>query len=123
MGEFQLLPDERLLINDPHAKWIMGEMKAVEGRIRLTGSRLVFEKPEHAYFGFLKSLIKGLGAKIIFEIKRSEVTAVSKVEAGKKARLKIETKFERPKMFETMKMDTIIGEMKKFIPDNPTNNT
>lgn len=115
MSGFQLESGERLLINDPHAKWMMGEMKSVEGRIRLTGSRLVFEKPEHAYFGFLKSLIKVLGAKTIFEIKRSDITGVSKIDAGKKSRLKIETKFERPKMFETMKMDTIIGELSKTI--------
>ena len=116
MGSFQLQSGEKLLINDPHAKWMMGEMKPVEGRIRLTGERLVFEKPEHGYFSFLKVLFKGLGSKIIFEIKRSDITGVEKVEAGKRARLKIETKFERPKMFETMKMDTIIGELKKSIP-------
>lgn len=115
MSSFQLQDGERLLINDPHAKWIMGEMKAVEGRIRLTGSRLVFEKPEHAYFGFLKAVIKSLDAQIIFEIKRTEITAVDKIDAGKKSRLKIETKFERPKMFETIKIETIMGELKKTI--------
>jgi hypothetical protein len=115
MGAFTLQPGERLLINDPHAKWMMGEMKAVPGRIRLTERRLVFEKPEHGYFSFLKFLFKGLGAQTVFEIKRSEITAATKVEAAKKVRLKIETKFERPKMFETMKADTIIGELNKTI--------
>ena len=116
MAAFQLQPGEKLLINDPHAKWMMMEMKAVAGRIRITQNRFVFEKPEHAYFSFLKSLFKGLGASIVFEIKRSDITAVSKAEgANGKSRLKIETKFERPKMFETMKMDTIIGELSKTI--------
>jgi hypothetical protein len=115
MAAFQLQPGERLLINDPHAKWIMMEMKAVEGRLRITQNRVVFEKPEHAYFNFLKFMIKSLGAEIIFEIRRSDITAVSKAEAGKTARLKIETKAERPKMFETMKMDTIVGELNKTI--------
>lgn len=115
MAAFQLQPGEKLLINDPHAKWIMMEMKAVEGRLRITQHRVVFEKPEHAYFSAFKFLFKKLAAEIVFEIKRSDITAVERVEAGKKSRLKIETKFERPKMFETMKMDTIIGELKKTI--------
>lgn len=115
MGAFQLLLGERLLINDPHAKWVMMEMKKVEGTIRLTENRFVFEKPEHAYFGVFKFLFKKLGAEIIFEIKRSEITAVSKVDGGKVSRLKIETKFERPKMFETIKMDTIVGELNRTI--------
>ncbi len=115
MAAFQLEPGEKLLINDPHASWMMSEMKAVEGRIRVTERRFVFEKPEHAYFSAFKFLIKSLGADIIFEIKRSEITAVTKVEGMKKARLKIEIKFERPKMFDTMKMDVIIGELNKTI--------
>lgn len=115
MAAFQLQPGERLLINDPHAKWMMSEMKAVEGRIRVTEKRFVFEKPEHAYFSAFKFLVKRLGADIIFEIKRSEITAVTKAEGMKKSRLKIETKFERPKMFDTMKLDTIIGELNKTI--------
>ena len=116
MAAFQLEPGERLLINDPHARWMMMEMKAVPGRIRITEKRFVFEKPEHGYFSFLKFLFKGLGAKVLFEIKRSDITAVSKAEGvGKKFRLKIETRFERPKMFDTMKMDTMIGELSKTI--------
>lgn len=115
MAAFQLQPGERLLINDPHAKWVMMEMKRVEGRIRVTQNRFVFEKPEHAYFSAFRFLFKKLGAEIIFEIKRSDITAVEKVEAGKASRLKIETKSERPKMFETMKMDVIVGELKKSI--------
>lgn len=116
MGAFQLEPGEKLLINDPHAKWMMGEMKAISGTIRLTEKRIVFEKPEHAYFSFLKFMFKGLAAQMLLEIKRSDITAVEKVDAGKKSRLKIDTKFERPKMFETMKMDTIIAELRKSIP-------
>lgn len=115
MSAFHLEPGERLLINDPHAKWMMTDLKAVPGRIRLTQNRFVFEKPEHGYFSAFKFIFKGLGAKIIFEIKRSDITGVSKVEGVKKARLKIETKFERPKMFETIKMETIIGELSKTI--------
>lgn len=115
MSGFELQPGEKLLISDPHAKWMMTEMKVVPGRLRLTQNRFVFEKPEHAYFSAFKFLFKGLGAQTIFEIKRSEITGVSKVEAGKKTRLKIETKYERPKMFETMKMDTIVGELSKTI--------
>lgn len=119
MSAFKLQPGEKLLINDPHAKWMMTEMKAVPGRIRLTESRFVFEKPEHAYFSFLKFLFKGLGAETLFEIKRSDITGASKAEGMKKARLRIETKYERPKVFETMKMDTIIGELNKTI-NKPT---
>lgn len=115
MAAFQLQEGERLLINDPHAMWMMMEMKPVYGRLRITQNRVVFEKPEHGYFSFLKFMIKKLGADTIFEIKRSDITAVTKVEAGKKSRLKLETKFERPKMFDTMKMDVIIGELNKTI--------
>lgn len=115
MAAFQLQPGERLLINDPHASWMMMEMKPVPGRIRITQNRFVFEKPEHPYFSIFKFMFKGLGADTIFEIKRSDITGVEKIEAGKKARLKIETKYERPKMFETMKMDVIAGELKKSI--------
>lgn len=118
MSIFQLDTGERLLINDPHAVWMMMEMKGIPGTLRITQHRVVFEKPAHAYFGAFQFLFKKLGAEIIFEIKRSDVSAVSKVEAGKKARLKIETKYERPKMFDTMKMDTIIGELRKSI-ENP----
>lgn len=115
MAAFELQPGERLLINDPHAKWMMG-MKGVEGRIRLTQNRFVFEKPEHAYFSFLKFLIKSLAAEVLFEIKRSEITAATRVGGvSGQFRLQIETKFERPKIFETMKMDTIIGEINKTI--------
>lgn len=115
MAAFVLEPGERLLINDPHAKWMMTEMKAVPGRIRLTERRFVFEKPEHAYFSAFKFLFKKLGAEILFEIRRSDITEVSKIEAAKKSRLQIKTKFERPKMFETIKMDTIAGELNRTI--------
>jgi len=115
MAAFELQPGEKLLINDPHAKWIMG-MKGVDGRIRLTQNRFVFEKPEHAYFSFLKFLITSLGADVLFEIKRSEITAATKAGgANGQYRLQIDTKFERPKIFETMKMETIIGELNKTI--------
>jgi hypothetical protein len=115
MAAFQLEPGEKLLINDPHSTWMMMEMKPVSGKLRITQNRVVFEKPENAYFSFLKFMIKSLGASIIFEVKRSDITGVSKVEAAKTSRLKLETKFERPKMFETMKMDVIIGELSKTI--------
>lgn len=116
MSAFQLAEGERLLINDPHAKWFMLAMKGVQGRIRLTQHRFVFEVPEHAYFSAFKFLFKGLGAKTVLELKRSEITAATKVSgANGQFRLQIETKFERPKMFETMKIDTIIGELSKTI--------
>lgn len=115
MSGFTLQPGEKLLINDPHAKWMMGEMKAVPGRIRLTNTRFVFEKPEHGYFSFLKFLFNRLGAQIIFEIKRADITGATKAEGMKKSRLVVETKYERPKTFDTMKMDTIIGELNKTI--------
>lgn len=116
MAAFQLQPGERLLINDPHAKWMMMEMKGVEGRIRLTDARFIFEVPEHAYFSAFKFVFKGLDAKIVLEIRRSDITAVSKAQGvSGKSRLKVETKFERPKLFDTMKMDTIIGELNKSI--------
>lgn len=116
MAAFQLQEGERLLINDPHAKWMMLPMKGVEGRIRLTQNRFVFEVPEHSYFSSLKFMFKGLAAKTVFEIKRSDITCATKVSgANGHHRLQIETKFERPKIFETMKMDTIIGELNKTI--------
>ena len=116
MTAFALEPGEKLLINDPHAKWFMLSMKGIEGRIRLTQNRFVFEVPEHSYFSAFKFMFKGLGAKVVLEIKRSDITAATKVEgAGGKSRLQIETKYERPKTFETMKMDTIIGELNKTI--------
>jgi|GEM_PF-1432208 hypothetical protein len=116
MSAFALQPGEKLLINDPHAKWFMLAAKGVEGRIRLTQNRFVFEVPEHAYFSAFKFMFKGLDAKTVLEIKRSEITGATKVEGvGGKSRLQIETKYERPKTFETMKMDTIIGELSKTI--------
>ena len=115
MAAFVLEPGERLLINDPHAKWMMTEMKPVSGTIRLTERRFVFEKPEHAYFSVFKFLFKKLGGEILFEIKRSEITEAVKIEAAKKSRLQIKTKYERPKLFETIKMDTIVGELNRTI--------
>jgi hypothetical protein len=115
MNGFQLREGERLLINAPYSLWCMTEMKKIPGTLKITGERVVFEKPEHGYFSFLKGMIKSLGSKVIFEIKRSEITAVEKIEAGKAKRLKIETKFERAKTFETVKMDTIIGELNRTI--------
>ncbi len=116
MAPFQLQPGEKLLINDPHAKWMMLPMKGVSGRIRLTQNRFVFEVPEHSYFSAFKFLFKGLAAKTVLEIKRSEITGATKVGgASGQYRLQIETKFDRPKTFDTMKMDTIIGELNKTI--------
>lgn len=116
MAAFQLRTGEKLLINDPHAKWVMMEMKAIPGTIRLTNERFVFEKPENPYFGIFRFMFKKLAAEVMFEIKRSEITAATKAQgASGQSRLKIETKFERPKMFDTMKMETIIGELNKTI--------
>lgn len=116
MAAFELRPGERLLINDPHAKWMMMPMKGVDGRIRLTQERFVFEVPEHSYFSAFKFLFKGLAAKIVFEIKRSDITAATKVSgASGQFRLQIETKMERPKIFDTIKADTIVKELSKTI--------
>jgi hypothetical protein len=65
MAAFELQPGEKLLINDPHAKWFMLPMKGIEGRIRLTQNRFVFEVPEHSYFSAFKFMFKGLGAKTV----------------------------------------------------------
>lgn len=115
MSGFQLREGERLLINAPYSLWCMTEMKKVPGTLKVTGERVVFEKPEHGYFSFLKGLFKGLGSVVIFEIKRSEITNAEKIEVGKSKRLKIETKFERPKMFESVKTENIIGELNRTI--------
>lgn len=116
MSAFQLQSGERLLINDPHAKWMMMEMKAVPGTLRVTQNRVVFERPANPYFGFLKFMMKSLGAGVLFEIKRSDITKAEKATgASGNVRLKIETKYERPKMFDTMKVDTIAGELNKTI--------
>ena len=115
MSAFQLREGERLLINAPYSMWCMTEMKKVPGTLKVTGERVVFEKPEHGYFSFLKGLFKGLGSVVIFEIKRSDITNAEKIEVGKSKRLKIETKFDRPKIFESVKTETIIGELNRTI--------
>lgn len=115
MSGFQLREGERLLINAPYTLWCMTEMKKVPGTLKVTGERVVFEKPEHGYFSFLKGVFKGLGSVVLFEIKRSEIISAEKIEVGKAKRLKIETKFERPKMFESVKTENIIGELNRTI--------
>lgn len=114
MTAFKLQDGERLLINDPHATWFMLPMKGIAGRIRLTQNRFVFEVPEHSYFSAFKFMFKSLDAKTVLEIKRSDITAATKIEgANGQARLQIETQYERPKTFQTIKVDTIIAELNK----------
>ncbi len=114
MEKFSLQPDEHLLINDPHAMWMKGNMMAVQGQLKLTEKRIVFEKNANPLAGILALFMKSQREHTLHDIPLSAITNYSKSTFGKSERLVIDNGVSLPLTFATMKVDTFIAELKRL---------
>lgn len=109
MGKFVLQPGENLLINDPHAAWMKTDREKIPGAIRLTNKRFVFEKNATPFLGmFVQSMKK----QILFECELDKIKSYSRETNFKSVNIVIDNGIERPKKFETSKIDSLEGELK-----------
>lgn len=108
MAEFQPEPNEKLLVRVPYASWMKSEMNEVSGQLLITNLRFLFIKDMHPVLGFLSFLNKDFGSHKELEYRRSEITSAKKIAAGKDERLLIETVKDRPRIFKTIKIDTVV---------------
>jgi|SRR5665213_94098 len=114
MEKFSLQPDEHLLINDPHAMWMKGAMMAIQGQLKLTEKRIVFEKNANPLAGILSLFLKNQRQHVLHDIPLSSITNFSTVTFAKSERLVIDNGVSLPLTFATSKIDTFIPELKRL---------
>jgi hypothetical protein len=112
MKKFFLQPGESLLINDPHAVWMKTDREKIPGAIKLTNKRFVFEKKATPFLGmFVKSMKK----QVLFDYPLEKIKNYSRETNFKSVNIVIDNGIERPKKFETSKMDNLEAELKRLI--------
>jgi hypothetical protein len=109
METFKLQPGEKLLINDPHAMWMKTDREKIPGAIKLTDKRFVFEKNATP---FLSMFVQAKKKQILFECDLDKIKTFSREKNFKSVNIVIDNGLERPKKFETSKMDSLEGELK-----------
>jgi hypothetical protein len=115
MQPFKLLPEESLLVNDPHVTWMLGGSLNVDGQLKLTNQRLVFVKNGNEIAGPLKWFVKSLREHILLEFPLGEIKNYVVLELGKNKRLTIDNGVERPREFEVSKLAVLDAELKKRV--------
>lgn len=113
MERFVLRPGEKLLVNDPHVRWMKGGTMSVDGQLKLTNQRLVFVKNASEIAGPLKWFVKSLRAHILLEFPLGQVRRFSVAAFGKNKRLTIDNGIERPRDFEVSKLQVLEAELRR----------
>jgi hypothetical protein len=109
--KFVLHPGESLLINDPHAVWMKTDREKIPGSIKLTNKRFVFEKKATPFLGmFVQSMKK----QILFDYPLEKIKNYSSETNFKSVNIIIDNGIERPKKFETSKIDNLEAELKNL---------
>lgn len=113
MQPFQLLPGEKLIVNDPHVTWKKGGTMDEAGQLKLTDKRLVFVKNANEFAGPLKWFVKSFREQVLLEFPLEKIKSFSVAAIGKNKRIKIDNGIDRPREFEVSKLQVIEAELKR----------
>ncbi len=113
MEPFVLNPNEKLIINDPHAVWMQTETMEVKGSLKLTDKRLVFVKDANPFAGILKLFMKSQRSHVLHDFPLNSIKNYSRKKYFKSERLIIDNGIDRPKEYVASKIESLVAELKK----------